>query len=82
MKGWLALVALGLLVLLEVVLVERLGARDSAVVLLAAWEPALVLEFVGTLALRILLFLGVPPALVLLLASRVESGSDSSRVVE
>ncbi len=73
MRGWVGLVALGLLVVLEISLIERLAAQHSAAVLLAAWEPGLVLEFGGTLALRILVFLGLPPALVLLLAGRLST---------
>lgn len=73
MRGWVGLLALGLLVGLEVALVEHLAARNGAAVLLASWDLSVVLEFAGVLALRIGLYLGLPPLLVLLIASRAAS---------
>jgi len=70
MKGWVGLGAIGLLVLVEIALVEHLAVQDGAAVLLAAWEPVLALEFLAVMGLRVGLYLLVPPALVLLLAWR------------
>jgi hypothetical protein len=76
MKGWVGLAAIGLLVGLEVALVEHLAARDGAAVLLASWDLSVVLEFAGVLALRIGLYLGLPPLLVVLLASRAAAARE------
>ncbi len=73
MKGWLALLALGLMVGLQMALIEHLAAGNGTAVLLASWDPVLALEFISVLGLRILLFLGLPPALVLLFAWRMEA---------
>ncbi len=70
MKGWLGLGAIGLLVLVQIALIEHLASGDSAAVLLAAWEPVLALQFLLVMGLRVGLYLLVPPALVLLLAQR------------